>query len=93
MADGVSLGQHGSYLPATVSDNGVLLYETGGSFGGMHQIGWYDRSGKSLGPVSAPGVVLAPRFLRMRSRLPSGVSSTRERPLGARSDPWNGDTD
>jgi Tol biopolymer transport system component/predicted Ser/Thr protein kinase len=54
VADGVSLGT-ASYLPATVSENGVLLYSAGGSGAGASQLGWYDRAGKSLGPVGAPG--------------------------------------
>ncbi len=58
-ADGVSLTVN-FYVPATVSDNGVLLYATGGSAGGTNQIGWYDRAGKSLGPVGMPGGVFDP---------------------------------
>jgi Tol biopolymer transport system component/tRNA A-37 threonylcarbamoyl transferase component Bud32 len=58
VADGVSLS--GSYLPATASANGVLLYAAGGSPEGQNQIGWFDRSGKSLGPVGMPGDVRAP---------------------------------
>ena len=58
VSDGVSLS--GSYLPATVSDNGVLLYATSGSVRGQNQIGWFDRSGNSLGPVGMPGDVRAP---------------------------------
>ena len=54
VAEGVSFTSNGTYLPATVSENGVLLYETGGT-GGTNQIGWYDRTGKSLGLVGMPG--------------------------------------
>ncbi len=53
VSDGVSL--NGTFPPVTVSDNGVLLYATGGSAGGQNQIGWFDRAGKSLGPVGMPG--------------------------------------
>jgi len=60
VADGVSLTTNGSYIPATVSDNGVLLYATGGTAGGTNQLGWYDRTGKSLGMVGAAGPVLYP---------------------------------
>jgi Tol biopolymer transport system component len=60
VAEGVSLTTDTSYTPATVSENGVLLYEAGGAAGGTNQIGWYDRSGKSLGPVGAPGAVWDP---------------------------------
>jgi Tol biopolymer transport system component len=51
---------NGSYLPVTVSDNGVLLYAAGGSARGQNQIGWFDRAGKSLGPVGMPGNVHYP---------------------------------
>jgi Tol biopolymer transport system component len=37
----------------------VLLYESGGGFAN-NQIAWYDRGGKLLGPVGAPGNVLSP---------------------------------
>jgi len=60
VAEGVSLTSNNTYLPAAVSDNGVLLYETGGAAGGTNQIGWYDRTGKSLGPVGMPGAVFDP---------------------------------
>jgi hypothetical protein len=45
-------------LPATVSDDGLLLYQPGGARAA--QMGWYDRTGKSLGPVGAPGRVFEP---------------------------------
>ena len=48
------------YLPVTVSNNGVLLYARGGSAGAQNQIGWFDRTGKSLGPVGMPGGVHTP---------------------------------
>jgi eukaryotic-like serine/threonine-protein kinase len=61
VSDGVSLSSvTGAYLPATVSDNGVLLYAVTGSAGGQSQFGWFDRAGKSLGPVGMPGNVLYP---------------------------------
>ncbi len=60
VAEDVSLTTNATYLPATVSDNGVLLYETGGTDAATNQFVWYDRSGKSLGPVGAPGAVLEP---------------------------------
>jgi dipeptidyl aminopeptidase/acylaminoacyl peptidase len=58
VSDGVPLSI--GYLPATVSDNGVLLYAARGSAGGQNQIGWFDRTGKSLGPVGMPGNVHYP---------------------------------
>jgi len=60
VADGVFLHTPNSYLPATVSDNGVLVYETGGAGVEQNQFGWYDRSGKSLATVGAPGMVFGP---------------------------------
>ena len=59
VAEEVSLPSTNGYLPATVSENGVLLYAARAG-GGINQIGWYDRTGKSLGPVGAPGVVHCP---------------------------------
>ena len=60
VAEGVAETTDSHYLPVTVSENGVLLFQTGGRSGGVSQIAWYDRSGKSLGPVGAPGNVWNP---------------------------------
>ena len=60
VAEGVSLTTDGSYLPATASESGVLLYQAGGATAGMNQLGWYDRYGKSLSTVGAPGLVGEP---------------------------------
>jgi eukaryotic-like serine/threonine-protein kinase len=61
VADGVTLATPSSYLPASVSANGVLLYATGGSGAAqINQIGWYDRSGKLLSLVGAAGAVSNP---------------------------------
>ena len=60
LAEGVSLTGDATYVPATVSDNGVLLYEAGGTTGATNQIVWYDRSGKSVGPAVASGRVYDP---------------------------------
>ena len=59
VAEGVSVTTDGFYVPSSVSENGVLLYEAGGATGG-NQLGWYDRTGKSLGPAVASGGVFAP---------------------------------
>ena len=59
VAEGVSLTTDVYYVRVTVSENGVLLYEAGGAIG-ENQIGWYDRAGKSLGPLGAPGNVWTP---------------------------------
>ena len=81
VAEGVSATSDGIYVPATVSENGVLLYEAGGATGG-NQIGWYDRSGKSLGPVGAPGAVLDPAIS------PDEKSVVFRRTSGAGCDLW-----
>jgi Tol biopolymer transport system component len=58
VADGVGLTTNGLYVPATVSDTGVLLYSNGGAAGSSaRQIAWFDRNGKLLGPVGATGAV------------------------------------
>jgi Tol biopolymer transport system component len=44
------------YAPFTISETGVLLYEGGGG----NQMAWYDRGGKLLGAVGAPGAVGEP---------------------------------
>ena len=51
----------GATSPA-VSDNGALVYQTGlgEQTSTSNQIGWYDRTGKFLAPVGAPGAILEP---------------------------------
>jgi Tol biopolymer transport system component len=51
--------QVGSFAPATaglfsVSDNGVLAYRLGAS-GAISQLTWFNREGRSLGPLGDPG--------------------------------------
>ena len=63
VAEGVALANANNFAPVSVSDNGVLLYwtgGTGGNLGGNSQIVWYDRVGKLLETVGAPGSVLMP---------------------------------
>jgi eukaryotic-like serine/threonine-protein kinase len=60
VADGVFLKTPNSYLPVTVSDNGVLMYETRAAGAGTNQFGWYDRTGKPLALVGEPGSVSNP---------------------------------
>ena len=56
VADGVGLGlTDGTYLPATVSDTGVLLYLNAGVGVNINQMAFYDRNGKLLSTVGAPG--------------------------------------
>jgi Tol biopolymer transport system component len=81
VAEGVALTTNLNYAPVTASENGVLLYQAGDAAGGGFQLVWYDRSGKLLGPVGAPGLVGAPAispdektmaFARARSVGPGG---------------------
>jgi len=53
LAQGVSLTTNSTYAPVSVSGNGVLLYESSSATNG--RITWYDRGGKILGSVGAPG--------------------------------------
>ena len=58
IADGVRLATNITYTPVTASDSGVLVYQSGSAAGGgSSQIAWYDRSGKLLGPLIAPGAI------------------------------------
>jgi eukaryotic-like serine/threonine-protein kinase len=45
----------------TVSDNGLLAYQSGGGLAGS-QLAWFDRSGKQLGKVGESGPVFGPRI-------------------------------
>jgi hypothetical protein len=58
VAEGVSLTSISGYAPVSVSETGMLLYESG--VGDTNQIAWYDRAGKLLGPIGEPGPVLDP---------------------------------
>jgi Tol biopolymer transport system component len=59
VAEGVSATSDGSYVPSSASQNGVLLYKAGVATGG-NQLGWFDRSGKPIGPAAASGRVYGP---------------------------------
>jgi eukaryotic-like serine/threonine-protein kinase len=80
LADNVALSVV-AYLPSTVSENGALVYSTGAAGGWPSQLGWYDRTGKSLGPVGAPGAAYAALSLDEKSVVYA-------RPSGAGSDLW-----
>jgi Tol biopolymer transport system component len=54
VAAGVSLTTNLVYAPVTVSDNGILVYEAGGSLP-RTDVTLYDRSGKVLGSQNANG--------------------------------------
>jgi Tol biopolymer transport system component len=60
VAEGVSTNN--AYMPVSASDNGLLLYWTGGGGGavGTNQIVWYDRGGKTEETVGTTSNVLAP---------------------------------
>jgi eukaryotic-like serine/threonine-protein kinase len=60
VAEAVSLTTNGTYAPVAASENGVLLFLTGGSVGAFNQLVWFDRTGKLLGPIGAPGAVFEP---------------------------------
>jgi Tol biopolymer transport system component/predicted Ser/Thr protein kinase len=78
---GVGLTSNVNYLPVRVSDNGVLVYLAGG-ISRTNQIGWFDRSGKSLGAVGAPGLVVTPALSPDEKRV------VYFRVLGATRDLW-----
>jgi Tol biopolymer transport system component len=60
LAEGVSTNSS-FYAPVTASETGLLLYEgRDAAAGGNFQLAWYDRGGKLLGLVGAPGYTTAP---------------------------------
>jgi serine/threonine protein kinase/Tol biopolymer transport system component len=61
VAEGVFFIANGSYAPVSASETGVLLYESGGTVaGGNTKMVWYDRGGKLVGAIDAPGGVFEP---------------------------------
>jgi Tol biopolymer transport system component len=58
LAEGVSLAQF-RMMPVSLSQNGTLVY-VGGLDPGLAQIAWFDRTGKNLADVGAPGTVITP---------------------------------
>jgi hypothetical protein len=48
-----------SFAPVSVSETGVLVYQSGG-WAGNNQMVWYDRGGKFLGAIGEPGPVGEP---------------------------------
>jgi Tol biopolymer transport system component/predicted Ser/Thr protein kinase len=87
VSDGVGLTTIGTYAPVTVSDSGVLLYASGGAAGVLNQIAWFDRTGKLLDPVGAPGAVFEPAIS------PVGNSVVFARASGSTYDLWLRDLD
>jgi Tol biopolymer transport system component len=59
VAEGVLTLQN-NYVPASVSDNGVLLYWTRGTQGPSNQLVWHDRAGKLPTPAGVTGNVIMP---------------------------------
>ena len=62
VAEGVAFGQGGGAFAQgqfSASQNGVLAYMSGGG-GEDSQLTWFDRSGKMLGTVGAPGTMQVP---------------------------------
>jgi eukaryotic-like serine/threonine-protein kinase len=59
VVEGVTFGSVGGTALVTVSENGVLLYASVGAVS-SRQIVWYDRAGKLLSSVGAPGGVWEP---------------------------------
>jgi Tol biopolymer transport system component len=60
VAEGVTASPAlGSLMPVTVSEGGMLLYAGSLRFESFRMV-WYDRAGKVLAPVGAPGVVFTP---------------------------------
>jgi eukaryotic-like serine/threonine-protein kinase len=53
IAEDIDRGANSLQNQFSASQNGVLVYKSGGSSGGL-QLTWFDRSGKSLGVVSPP---------------------------------------
>jgi len=60
IAENVSVPQGGPFTPMRVSENSVLVYWTGGAEAVMNEIVWFDRTGKRLGSVGAPGSLSMP---------------------------------
>ena len=59
VVEGVGPTTNATWLPASVSREGMLLYSSV-SGAGRNQLTWFDRSGKSLATVGAPGGVWDP---------------------------------
>jgi Tol biopolymer transport system component len=72
------------FTPVSASENGTLLYWGGasGNSDGPSQMVWYDRAGKLLDPVSAPGRV------QSISLSPDEKSAAFSRITGATADVW-----
>jgi eukaryotic-like serine/threonine-protein kinase len=56
IVEGISFTTNTAFAPVTASEDSVLLYATSGA-ASARQIVWFDRAGKLLGQVGAPGSV------------------------------------
>ena len=57
----------------SASENGVLAYQEGGGSGGLHELAWFDRSGKKLETTGSPGDYWAPRISHDGRLIASGI--------------------
>jgi Tol biopolymer transport system component len=57
----------------SVSDNGVLAYQESGGSVGLHELAWFDRSGKKVDTIGTPGEFWSPRLSRDGRRIVTGV--------------------
>jgi serine/threonine protein kinase/Tol biopolymer transport system component len=77
VTEGISTTPVFGYAPVTVSETGLLLYESGDEVS-RNQLAWYDRGGKLLGTVGSPSFVFDPTIspdeksilFRRRSEMP-----------------------
>src|SRR5262249_10529397 len=82
VADSLSNASVLGYAPISVSETGVLLYASTGVFGGNNQMLWYDRNGKLLETIGAPGPGWDPAIA------PDEKSIVFRRTAGGRTDLW-----
>ncbi len=67
----------------SISSNGLLVYQ-GGALAGQSQLAWYDRSGRELEKLSAPGDVARPRLSHDGKRLAVDIRD----PQSGNNDVW-----
>jgi Tol biopolymer transport system component len=69
---------NGVYAAISVSENGVLIYESGSGLGN-NQLDWFDRTGKPLGSASSSGFLanpsISPDEKQIAFRLGNGVKA------------------
>ncbi len=67
------VGANGDFF--TVSEKGTLVYRGGGS-SGSRQLTWFDRSGRSLGPLGAPAAYTTLSVSPDGQRVAFGIADT-----------------